>query len=158
MQGPLGEGRSIFVSLSPVWDLSRAPKGHRAVTITTHTAVKPWWDLLDTDHAAYEARKQTYTECVLDAVESYLPGFGRSVRLTLAGTPVTYHFYTGRHLGMVGGFPQTALYRALGPRVGIPNLWLVGDSIFPGQSTAAVTLGALRVARDVQRCCFDHAS
>jgi hypothetical protein len=30
-------------------------------------------------------------------------------------------------------------------------VWLVGDSIFPGQSTAGVTLGALRVAREIAR-------
>jgi phytoene dehydrogenase-like protein len=48
----------------------------------------------------------------------------------------------------VGGFPQLSLLCTLGPRLS-PNLWLVGDSIFPGQSTAAVALGGLRVARMV---------
>jgi phytoene dehydrogenase-like protein len=52
---------------------------------------------------------------------------------------------------MVGGFPQTSLFAARGPRTGIANVRLVGDSIFPGQSTAGVSLGALRVAHDVQR-------
>ena len=42
--------------------------------------------------------------------------------------------------------------RGARPRTGLPNLRLVGDSIFPGQSTAGVTLGAMRVADDVQRC------
>jgi phytoene dehydrogenase-like protein len=51
----------------------------------------------------------------------------------------------------VGGFAQTSLFQARSPRTGIPNLRLVGDSIFPGQSTAGVTLGAIRVAKDVQR-------
>jgi hypothetical protein len=31
------------------------------------------------------------------------------------------------------------------------NAWLVGDSIFPGQSTAGVTMGGLRVADEVMR-------
>ena len=53
--------------------------------------------------------------------------------------------------GMVGGFPQTSLFRARGPRTGLPNVRLVGDSIFPGQSTAGVTLGAQRVVQDVMR-------
>jgi hypothetical protein len=52
---------------------------------------------------------------------------------------------------MVGGFPQTSLFKARGPRTGINNLRLVGDSVFPGQSTAGVTLGGLRVAEDVKR-------
>ena len=30
---PLGEGNSVFVSVSPGWDKARAPQGRRAVTI-----------------------------------------------------------------------------------------------------------------------------
>lgn len=149
MEGPLGEGRSVFVSLSPVWDSSRAPDGHRAVTITTHTVLQPWWDALADNIEVYQTRKQVYTEKVLDAVEGALPGFRRSIRLLLSGSPVTYAFYTSRYRGMVGGLPQTSLFAARSPRTGIPNLRMVGDSIFPGQSTAGVTLGAMRVAADV---------
>jgi C-3',4' desaturase CrtD len=149
MEGPLGEGRSVFVSLSPAWDASRAPEGFRAVTATTHTAVGPWWEMADGDRAAYEARKAQYTERLLAAIESALPGFRAGVVLAMSGTPITYQTWTHRHLGMVGGFPATSLLRARGPRTGVPNVRLVGDSVFPGQSTAGVTAGALRVARDV---------
>lgn len=151
MDGPLGEGRSIFISISPEWDRSRAPEGHRAVTITTHTRIQPWWDLLEQDYALYESRKASYTERILNNIDSVIPGFSSSVDLTLPGTPVTYDYYTGRHAGMVGGFPQTSLFKARGPKTGIANLRLVGDSIFPGQSTAGVTLGAIRVAKQVER-------
>ncbi len=151
MDGPLGETRSLFLSMSPEWDASRAPAGQRAVTITTHTQVQPWWDLLDQSHAAYVARKEAYTERMLEYIERVLPGFNQRITLTLPGTPVTYNYFTGRHQGMVGGFPITSLFKVRGPRTGLPNLRLVGDSIFPGQSTAGVSLGALRVARDVLR-------
>jgi phytoene dehydrogenase-like protein len=67
----------------------------------------------------------------------------------LPGTPVTFEFYTRRPQGMVGGFPQRSLFDVRGPGTGIPNLRLVGDSIFPGQSTAGVTLGGMRVAADI---------
>ncbi|MEP7294515.1 MAG: hypothetical protein ABI835_22185, partial [Chloroflexota bacterium] len=77
------------------------------------------------------------------------PGFRAGIALTMPGTPVTYQFYTGRSLGMVGGFPQTSLFRARSPLTGITNVRLVGDSVFPGQSTAGVTLGAIRVATDL---------
>ncbi len=151
MHAPLGEGRSIFMSLSPEWDESRAPEGLRAVTMTTHTDVSTWWKLLETDAKAYEARKAEYAERMLRAIEQIVPGFRAGIELEMAGSPVTYAFYTGRHLGMVGGFPQTSLFKARSPRTGITNVRLVGDSIFPGQSTAGVTLGAMRVAADVQR-------
>ncbi|MEP7293841.1 MAG: hypothetical protein ABI835_18785, partial [Chloroflexota bacterium] len=149
MQGALGETRSIFISISPEWDQSRAPAGQRALTVTTHTAVQQWWDLRD--EAAYEARKAEYTEAILGNIERVIPGFRAGITLTMPGTPVTYQFYTGRHLGMVGGFPQTSLFKARSPLTGIANARLVGDSIFPGQSTAGVTLGALRVVADVER-------
>lgn len=148
MNGPLGEGRSIFLSMSPLWDTARAPAGHRAVTVTTHTQVQPWWGLSET---AYEDRKAVYTERLLSGIEQALPGFRSRVTLLLAGSPVTYHYYTGRYQGMVGGFPITSLFTVRGPVTRISNVRLVGDSIFPGQSTAGVTLGALRVARAVLR-------
>ncbi|MFN8595893.1 MAG: hypothetical protein U0559_06885, partial [Anaerolineae bacterium] len=68
----------------------------------------------------------------------------------LPGTPLTFERFTRRVDGMVGGFPQHNLFTAWSPRID-RRLWLVGDSIFPGQSTAAVSLGALRVADEVSR-------
>ncbi len=151
MDGPLGECRSLFLSMSPSWDTSRAPAGHRAVTVTTHTQVQPWWDLLSQSHTAYAERKQEYADRLLSQIERVIPGFKSAVRLLLPGSPVTFQFYTDRHLGQVGGFAQTSLFQARSPRTGLPNVRLVGDSIFPGQSTAGVTLGAMRVVKDVLR-------
>lgn len=151
MDSELGEGNSVFVSMSPEWDTSRAPDGKRVATITTHTKIQQWWDLLEHDKEAYFEKKEAYTERILDNIERYIQGFKSSVILTLPGTPVTYQYYTMRDGGMVGGFPQTSLLKARSPLTGIPNVRLVGDSVFPGQSTTGVTLGAIRVAKDVQR-------
>ncbi|MDX1613021.1 MAG: NAD(P)/FAD-dependent oxidoreductase [Candidatus Promineifilaceae bacterium] len=148
---PLGEGNSVFISLSSAGDGDRAPAGKRAATLSTHTTVKPWWALRHGDQDAYHARRQAYVERMLAAAERAVPGISQAVELFLPGTPVTFEFYTRRPLGMVGGFPQTSLFDVRGPATGIPNLWLVGDSIFPGQSTAGVTLGGMRVAAAVSR-------
>ena len=145
LREPLGEGNSVFLSISPAWDGSRAPAGRRAVTLSTHTELPAWWRLFRNDRPAYERRKREYQGRLLAAAERALPGFTRAVDLALPGTPVTFQRFTRRSWGWVGGFPQTGLLRAQGPRRG-PGLWLVGDSIFPGQSTAAVALGGLRVA------------
>jgi C-3',4' desaturase CrtD len=147
---PLGEGNSVFLSLNPAWDISRAPAGRRALTISTHTNLANWWDLFRRDRQAYEAQKQTYTERVLEAAEVAVPGLRDATELVLPGTPVTFKRFTRRGTGWVGGFPQTSLFRNWGPKLG-PGLWIVGDSIFPGQSTAAVALGGLRVAKAVER-------
>ncbi len=151
VDGPLGEGRSLFMSVSPDWDTSRAPDGERAMTITTHTRVQPWWDLLNRDESEYYRRKDAYAQTFIANIDRFLPGFKDAITFMMPGSPVTYEFYTRRHMGMVGGFPQKSLFGARGPRTGVDNLRLVGDSIFPGQSTAGVSLGALRVAEDVQR-------
>jgi phytoene dehydrogenase-like protein len=145
VQEPLAEGNTVFLSLSPEWDSGRAPAAQRALTLSTHTRLEPWWDLYEHDQSAYEARKGAYTERMLAAAQLALPHVRDAATLILPGTPVTYQRFTRRAWGWVGGFPQTSLLRAWGPRLA-PAVWMVGDSIFPGQSTAAVALGGLRVA------------
>lgn len=142
---PLAEGNTVFASLSPAWDGERAPAGRRALTLSTHTRLGPWWDLHHSDRSSYESRRDAYTERMMTAAEIALPGLREAAGLVMPGTPVTFQRFTRRAWGWVGGFPQTSLFRAWGPRLA-PGLWMVGDSIFPGQSTAAVALGGLRVA------------
>jgi len=152
---PMAEGNTAFLSLSPDWDDTRAPAGRRALTISTHTDPKTWWTLAGQDSAAYEARRQAYCDRLLNAAERVLPGLRAASDLVLPGTPLTFQRFTRRQWGWVGGFPQTSLFRAWAPRLG-PGLWMVGDSIFPGQSTAAVALGGLRVAHDVAQSLGIH--
>jgi C-3',4' desaturase CrtD len=145
---PPAEGNSAFLSLSPAWDPGRAPAGRRAVTLSTHTRPGVWWDLAQRDRAAYEARRAAYTERLLAAAKVALPRLREATDLVLPGTPLTFHRYTGRAGGWVGGFPQVSLFRAMPPHL-TPGVWLVGDSVFPGQSVAAVALGGMRVARSI---------
>lgn len=145
---PLGEGNSVFASLSPEWDPGRAPAGRRALTLSTHTSLDDWWRLYQYDRDAYIRRKTEYVERLLNAAAAAIPGLTTAVQFVLPGTPVTFERFTRRRRGWVGGFPQTGLLRSFGPRLA-PGLWLVGDSIFPGQSTAAAALGGLRLAAAV---------
>jgi phytoene dehydrogenase-like protein len=73
LRRPLGEGNSVFLSLSPEWDAARAPAGHRALTISTHTALDGWWELYERDRPAYEARKNEYEQKALAAAEVACP-------------------------------------------------------------------------------------
>lgn len=152
-KAPLGEGNSVFLSFSMAGDTSRAPAGHRALTISTHTRTADWWALRHRPDGKqeYDDRAGAYTERLLSLAERAVPGLRRRLRLVMHGTPVTFQFFTRRHLGGVGGFPMTSLFTARGPWTGLRNAWLVGDSIFPGQSTAGVTMGALRVVDEVTR-------
>jgi phytoene dehydrogenase-like protein len=145
---PLGEGNTLFVSLSPEWDVSHAPQGKRALTLSTHTNLDSWWQLQQSNPEAYEIRQAQYTENLLAIAERAVPNLRQAAELVLPGTPVTFQKFTRRARGWVGGFQQTNLLGALGPRLEA-NLWMVGDSIFPGQSVAATALGGLRVAEAV---------
>jgi phytoene dehydrogenase-like protein len=146
--GELSETGSAFLSVSPAWDSSRAPSGRRAVTISTHTRLEPWWELHRTDPDGFQARKASYQFKIRRLIENQFPGLFDSADLVLPATPLSFARFTGRSTGWVGGIPQTHLLRANSPRIG-DGLWLVGDTIFPGQSVAAAALGGLRVANDV---------
>lgn len=147
LRRPLSEGNSLFASLSPSWDESRAPRGLRALTLSTHTRLEPWLKLRDHE-PVYEERKASLAAQLLESAKAALPGVIRDVAFSLAGTPSTFRDFTLRAGGWVGGRAQTSLRVGMAPRV-MPGLWLVGDSIFPGQSVAATALGGMRVARQL---------
>jgi C-3',4' desaturase CrtD len=145
---PLAEGNSVFLSISPIWDHGRAPTGKRAITISSHTKLSPWWELVNDDPQQYETRKEKYQARMLSAAEYAIPGLQQAIELMLPATPVTFQRFTRRAWGWVGGFPQTSLFRTWGPRLA-KDVWMVGDSIFPGQSIPSVMLGGLRTARAI---------
>ena len=157
LREPMGEGNTVFLSLSPVWDKDRAPQGKRALTISTHTHLDPWWHLFQADRNAYEDRKTDYVARVLAAADTVLPGIRDAADIVLPANPVTFQRFTRRDWGWVGGIPQTSLFNTWAPRLN-KGLWMVGDTIFPGQSTAAVALGGLRVAAAVLAECAETAA
>lgn len=148
---PLGEGNSVFFSMPDFADDSRAPEGETAATMSTHTAINQWWKLREDSKDAYQERKDQYLNKMLDAAERALPGLRETITFQTTGTPVSFERFTRRPGGMVGGFAQKSIFKARGPQTGIPNLLMVGDSIFPGQSTAGVTLGGFRVAHQTMQ-------
>ncbi len=143
-EGELGEGGSIFVSSSPEDDKSRAPEGLRAVTISTHTRPEPWFEALARGRQEYLELKELYTRRLLGLLNEQLPEAAGAIRSITAATPVTWERWTGRHQGYVGGYGQTSLFDVRSPSTGYDNLFLVGDSIFPGQSLPGVVTGARR--------------
>lgn len=152
---PLGEANSVFVSAHPPDDPTRAPAGQRALTISTHTDAERWYRLRGADPRRYRDEKEAMAERMLDTAAIALPALRRHIRYRQAGTPFSFWRYTRRNEGMVGGLPQhlrsSGLF-SLGPRAaGVPGLWLVGDSTFPGQSSAAVTQSGIRAYHAIRR-------
>ena len=70
----------------------------------------------------------------------------------LDGTPKTFEFYTKRKNGFVGGIPHSIRSNLLFMTPDNPpfaNLYLVGDTVFPGQGIPAVVLGALNAVNRI---------
>ncbi len=133
---PLIEGNLVLCSVSDARE-ERSPPGTRTVTVSTHVP-------LPTDAAAVEAVQARMRRTVAERAPEL-----RVVR-ELTASPRTFQRFTRRHGGYVGGVPRrTGLgqYLDLLHRPVAPGLYLVGDTVFPGQSTLATAVGGQRVAR-----------
>ena len=98
------------------------------------------------DHSGAWAAK---TSRMRDVFAAQAPEWSAGIEQCMTASPRTFERYTRRPGGLVGGVPRRAglhNYRGAWPRPVAPDLWLVGDSQFPGQSTLATALGGLRVA------------
>ncbi|RFS82546.1 amine oxidase [Actinomadura spongiicola] len=143
---PLGDGNNMFVSVSAPGDTESAPPGHRAVMISTHTGLAGWRGLPD---AEYEARKQAVGERLVGLARRVHPRLGERARVREVATPRSYERFAFRPDGAVGGAhqrPRNANQNAVPHSLGVPGLWLVGDSTWPGLGTVACALGSRIVA------------
>jgi len=139
---PLPGGNHVLVSIT-ARHAERAPPGQRAVSASTHV------DPFAVDPAAEMARVH---ERMRQTVRDKLPGL-RIVHEHTA-SPRTFQRFTRRSNGLVGGIPRRVgltNYAGLWPRPVAPGLWLVGDSVFPGQSVLATAIGGARTARAIGR-------
>jgi phytoene dehydrogenase-like protein len=148
---PLGEGNNMFVSVSAPGDLDSAPAGHRAVMISTHSELAGWADLSAAD---YQARKRAAGEQLMAYARRAYPRLAERAVVWQVGTPRSYQRFAFRPGGAVGGVRQTlgnTNQRAIPHQLGVPGLWLVGDSTWPGLGTVACVLGSRIVADGVRR-------
>ena len=128
-----------------------APAGQRAVTISTDTDAAQWFSYHE-DEDEHEAQDQAMLEACWMRLHASLPELGDAIEVIETATPRTYYERTRRRLGMVGGMGQTLDVfgaRACTHRTPLANLYLVGDTVFPGASVAAVTHAALIVADEI---------
>jgi phytoene dehydrogenase-like protein len=147
---PFVDGNHVFVSISGAHESLRAPDGLRTLTASTHVASAPLAAQSAVDRGAHVAAIQS---AMRRTIAQRLPEL-EGVAHELTASPRTFARFTGRAQGLVGGVPRRAglsHYRRLGPLSPLPGLYLVGDSVFPGQSTLATALGGVRVAARIAR-------
>jgi C-3',4' desaturase CrtD len=144
-------GQSLFMlGSSPAWD-ARAPEGRRAATISTFTDAEQWF-AFHADESEHEEQDQRALEALWKRVHASLPELGAGAEVFETATPRTFYERTRRRLGMVGGVGQSPeVFGARGPthKTAIPDLFMVGDTVFPGNGVAAVTHCALVVANEI---------
>lgn len=141
---PFHEGNHVFCSISAA-DEQRTRDGLRTVTISTHVPLDPAATAGRDDAVYFRLVQATINETL--ALRA--PELVAATRRTLTGSPRTFERFTARPRGLVGGIPRTAglwNYASLSPRTPWPGVVLVGDSVFPGQSTLATTVGGYRAA------------
>ncbi len=146
---PIHDGNNVLISLSPPDDPGYGPPEVRIATMSTHTRPADWDGL---DRPAYEAKKADYQARMVAALRQALPDAPDSLVHAEFASPRSFARYTRRCLGAVGGPPvsrRNSNFLAVGSDVLGPGLWVVGDSVFPGQGTMAVVLSAIRVVERI---------
>ena len=143
--------RALFMfSAAPAWD-ARAPAGKRAAVVSSFTDAEAWF-AFHTDESEHEEKDTRALEELWARVHSALPELGAGAEVIETSTPRTVYERTRRRLGMVGGTGQSLEAfgaDALTHRTSVQNLFMVGDTVFPGNGVAAVTHSALVVADEV---------
>jgi phytoene dehydrogenase-like protein len=142
---PIHDANNVLISLSPPGDPGYGPDGVRVATMSTHTRPEDWYGL---DRPAYSAKKSAFADRLMAALARAIPGAPDRLVHAEFATPKSFARYTRRTLGAVGGAPvsrSNSNFRAVGPDAFGPGLWLVGDSVFPGQGTMATVISAARV-------------
>jgi phytoene dehydrogenase-like protein len=146
---PIHDGNNVLISLSPLEDPGYGPTNVRVATMSTHTRPDDWANL---DRDVYEARKAEYRQRFLDALGQALPEAPKNLVHAEFASPRSFARYTRRTLGAVGGAPvsrSNSTFLAVDADVLGRGLWVVGDSVFPGQGTMAVVLSAIRVVERI---------
>lgn len=154
---PIHNGNNVLVSLSPSGDEAYGPPDVRVATMSTHTAPGDWSGLTG---EAFEAKKRDYTGRMLAALKQALPDAPDRLVHAEFASPRSFAHYTRRRQGAVGGpavSRKNSNFLAVDADVFGPGLWVVGDSVFPGQGTMAAVLSAVRVVERITGVSWDDA-
>lgn len=146
------ESAQFSFTITPQWD-TRAPQGKRAVTVCTVSEPEDWFAYHE-DQSEHEEQDQGKLEFWWSKIHESLPELGSAVEIIDTATPRSFYELTRRKLGYVAGIsqsPSNSGLNAIGYRTSLPNLYLVGDTTFPGAGVAAVSYAASLLADEISR-------
>ncbi|OYD92778.1 carotene isomerase [Nostoc sp. 'Peltigera membranacea cyanobiont' 213] len=140
---------TIFVSIPTLLDPDLAPDGYHIIHAFTPHWIDDWQKLSPSE---YEAKKEEAAGRILDRLEKIFPGLDAGLDYLEVGTPRTHRRFLGRQDGTYGPIPRRKLRGLLKMpfnRTGIPGLYCVGDSTFPGQGLNAVAFSGFACAHRI---------
>lgn len=151
-ENPYTGSYSFFLSVSDKDDNVMNKDGYKSVTISTHCKIELWENLTPEE---YKEKKEKLKDFILEQLYEKLPFFKNlEIKNIMVGTPRTFKKYTERYKGTVGGIPLLKEYTLLNYPSGITpidGLYLVGDSVFPGQGFPGVILGVFNTISLIEK-------
>lgn len=140
-------GGSIFLSLSSADDRLRSPLGYRVASISTHAKTSEY----------FQGNKHQWAEQAIELlVKRGLIEHDDLILKHVSG-PDEWLQWTGRSGGFVGGYPQFIgiLPWKMNKHQLAGNLYVCGDSVYPGQGIPGVVMSgwqaAGRLIRDIKK-------
>lgn len=145
-------GGTIYCSIPSLLDPSLAPPGCHGVHAFVTADTEPW-EAVGRGGERYGSLKQEALQGILKALERIMPGISGAVKLQVLASPLTHERYLNRWKGSYGPLLKPGQNVLMKPqnRTGLKNLYLVGDSTFPGQGVIAVTYSGVSCASYVAR-------
>ena len=137
----------FILAPAPSWD-TRAPAGKRAVTAVAFTDVDQWFTFHENEEQ-HEQLDQSKLEFCWRHIHRAIPELGDGLEVIDTATPSTFYQSTRRKLGMMGSVGNALVEfgpAAVGSTTTVNNVFMVGDTTFPGASIASVSFSALSVA------------
>ncbi|MBG08558.1 MAG: hypothetical protein CME68_07355 [Halobacteriovoraceae bacterium] len=145
------DSESLFFSFSERDDQSRSKNGFQVVTVSTHISIE-----LFKKHNFYQDDKEKIKKFETIVLSSFKEHFNKFKILEIGkgevGTPATFEKYTSRFEGRVGGVPHILDYYPFSYPKNVtpdPNIFLAGDTVFPGQGVVGVISGAFSLVHRI---------
>lgn len=135
---------SLFFSFSHPEDSLRAPEQWQTCTVSTHIKTKY---IPSERNEKYKDIKNIFRVKVEDIIKEYFPQT-EEIKYMQIGTPLTFITYTKRFKGLVGGLPHSVNFSPLSwpnSTSGLNQVYLLGDTTFPGQGIVAVVQGSMNL-------------
>lgn len=145
-------GGTIYFSAPSILDSSVAPQGRHVVHAFVTDDVSRW-SAYRRGEESYRSAKDQFGASVIRRTEKILPGLADAIEVQLSATPLTHERYLNRYRGSYGPMLHPGQNVLLKPqnRTPVRDLFMAGDSTFPGQGVIAVTYSGVSCASFIAR-------